>query len=312
MIFRMATAALAAVMLVGCSGEEWPELPPVDVAVFAAEHAEWRANRRDRLVTPPSGPLLWIGLWELEQGATQFGSDPNLPIALPSANAPSLAGTLHRSLQEVRLEPAPGAGMNIQDGDPVTDLIVMENDRSGNTTYVELGSLGIRVHAEPGTDRLWLRVWDTEHAAQDTFALPESFPVDPAWRVRARFEPYDEPITLTVPDVTAGTLQFRVPGELRFRADGREHTLMATAGETASSFFIMMWDSTATTETYQAARYMRVELPDEDGWTVIDFNRAYNPPCVFSPFSVCSLPPRENRLQLPVTAGEKRPAVPVY
>ena len=74
----------------------------------------------------------------------------------------------------------------------------------------------------------------------------------------------------------------------------------------------MMWDSTATTETYQAGRYMRVEMPDEDGWTTIDFNRAYNAPCVFTPFSVCALPPRANWLQLPVTAGEKRPAVPVY
>ena len=74
----------------------------------------------------------------------------------------------------------------------------------------------------------------------------------------------------------------------------------------------MMWDSTATIDTYQAGRYMRVPLADEDGWTTIDFNRAYNPPCVFSAFSVCALPPPENRLRLAVTAGERRPDEPAH
>ena len=280
--------------------------------MFAAEHAEWRENRRERLVTPPGGPLLWIGLWELEQGATPFGSDEGLSISLPSADSPPLAGTLHRSGQEVRLEPSAGADLRIVDGEAITDIILLENDRSGKTTYVALGSLGMRIHSEPGTDRLWLRAWDTDHPVKDTFALPESYPVDTAWRIAARFEPYDEPITLTVPDVTAGTIEYRVPGELVFQVDGREHSLIATAGETSTSFFILMWDSTATTETYQAGRYLRVGLPDEEGWTTIDFNRAYNAPCVFTPFSVCGLPPRANWLDLPVTAGEKRPAVPVY
>lgn len=309
---RVVTAALSTVLLASCIGEEWPAPPPVDGTVFEADYAEWRDRREGRMVTPPGGPLLWIGLWELEQGPTPFGSDEDLSISLPSADSPPLAGTLHRSGQEVRLEPANGADLRIVDGDAITDMIVLENDRSGNTTYVELGSLGMRVHSEPGTDRLWLRAWDTDLPVRDTFSLPESFPVSTDWRIAARFEAYDEPITLTVPDVTAGTIEYRAPGELVFQIDGTEHSLIATASETASSFFIMMWDSTATTETYQAGRYMRVEMPDEDGWTTIDFNRAYNAPCVFTPFSVCALPPRANWLQLPVTAGEKRPAVPVY
>ncbi|MCH7531392.1 MAG: DUF1684 domain-containing protein [Gemmatimonadetes bacterium] len=308
---RVVTAALST-LLSSCIAEEWPAPPPVDVAVFAAEHAEWREYRRGRLVTPPSGPLLWIGLWELEQGANPFGSDTSLALVLPPADSPPLAGTLHRSGQEIRLEPAPGADMNILDGDPITDPILLGSDRSDDPTTVELGSLGMRIHGEPGTDRLWLRVWDTDLPVRDTFALPESFPVDTAWRVAARFEPYAEPITLTVADVTAGTIEYRVPGELVFQLDGREHSLIATAGETSTSFFVLMWDSTATTETYQAGRYLRVDFPDEEGWTTIDFNRAYNAPCVFTPFSVCGLPPRENWLQLAVTAGEKRPAVPVY
>ncbi|HBD98030.1 MAG TPA: hypothetical protein DC060_07510, partial [Gemmatimonadetes bacterium] len=93
-------------LLASCIGEEWPAPPPVDVAVFDADYAEWRDRREGRMVTPPGGPLLWIGLWELEQGPTPFGSDEDLSISLPSADSPPLAGTLHRSGQEVRLEPA--------------------------------------------------------------------------------------------------------------------------------------------------------------------------------------------------------------
>ena len=98
-----------------------------------------------------------------------------------------------------------------------------------------------------------------------------------------------------------------------FRADGREHRRVAVLQIPRSrSYFMIMWDSTATVDTYQAGRYLSVPLADEEGWTTIDFNRAYNPPCVFSAFTVCALPPPENRLQLSVTAGEKRPDEPAY
>ena len=119
-------------------------------------------------------------------------------------------------------------------------------------------------------------------------------------------------VYLRVPDVTGGTVEYQARGELVFRRDGREHSLIATAGDNARSFFIMMWDSTAVNDTYQGGRYLQASLPDDDGWSTIDFNRAYNAPCVFTAFSVCALPPRENWLELHVSAGEKRPAKPVY
>jgi uncharacterized protein (DUF1684 family) len=113
--------------------------------------------------------------------------------------------------------------------------------------------------------------------------------------------------------VTSGTIEYQTPGELVFRAGGEEHRLIAVLQSPRSrSYLMMIWDETANVDTYQAGRYMSVPLAYEDGWTTIDFNRAYNPPCVFSAYSVCALPPPENRLQLAVTAGEKRPAVPAY
>ncbi|HSH75478.1 MAG TPA: DUF1684 domain-containing protein [Longimicrobiales bacterium] len=301
----------AGIALSGCA-EDWPDTPSVALDVLRAEHEEWRLDRQRSLVTPPGGAVLWTGLFELAQGATAFGSDPSLPIALSPEDAPALAGTLHRSGQEVRLEPAPGTPVRLRDGPALVESTVLESDRSGNVTNLSLGSLGMRIHGEPGTDRLWLRVWDEDLPLRETFRLPEYYPVDDAWRVQARFRPYDEPRPLRVPDVTGGTVEYQAPGDLVFRAGGREHSLIATAGANASSFFIMIWDSTALTDTYQGGRYLRAPLPDEEGWTTIDFNRTYNAPCVFTAYSVCALPPRGNWLGLHVTAGEKRPDEPAH
>jgi uncharacterized protein (DUF1684 family) len=312
--------AILALVLAAC-GEAWPEPAPVDTGTFLAEHEEWRAYREGRLVTPPGGAVLWMGLWDLPQGASPFGSDGDLAIRLPEVDSPALAGVLVREGQTVTLEPAEGADIRIRttadDSDevvetPVTEATVLGNDRSGDPTMLVLGSLGMRIHAEPGTDRLWLRAWDEDSPERETFRLPPYYPVSEDWRVAARFVPYDDPEMLSVPDVRGGTVEYRVPGELEFRHRGREYTLQATAGENSSSFFVMMWDSTATVNTYQAGRYLRVALPDESGWTEIDFNRAYNAPCVFTPHSVCAIPPRANWLAMHVTAGEQRPDPPRY
>lgn len=301
----MASITLACVVLSGCA-EEWPAPPPVDVVAFQAEHEEWRQNRERALVTPPSGAVLWVGLYELQQGANPFGSDPSLPIVFAAEDAPPLAGTLHRSGQDVRLEPASGSPIRLRGGEAIAETITLGSDRSGNTTDLSLGSLGLRIHGEPGTDRLWLRVWDEDLPLRESFELPDYFPVDPDWRVQARFEPYEAPRPLRVADVTGGTVEYEAPGELVFEVEGREHSLIATGGPNATSFFVMMWDSTAIADTYQGGRYLRVPVPDETGWTTIDFNRAYNAPCVFTAYSVCALPPLANWLELHVTAGEKR------
>ena len=300
-------AALLAAALAACFDAPWPEPPPVDPEVLSAEHEQWRANRQRSLSNPDAGVISWDGLWELEEGANSFGSDPSLDIVLRGEDAPAVAGTLHLEGGQVRLEPAEGSGLTLDAGDPVTTSMPLLDDRSGNTTILGLGSLGLRIHAERGTDRLWLRVWDTDAPRVAAFELPPYFAISNEWRVSARFDRYDEPRTVPLADVTGGMVSNEAPGELVFRAGGREHRLIAFATATSRSYFVTLWDSTGVADTYQGGRYMRVPLADDEGWTTIDFNRAYNPPCVFTPYSVCSLPPRENRLALAVTAGEKRP-----
>ena len=296
-----------------CSGEPVRQPPPVDPEVLAAEHEEWR-ERRQRSLASPSGVVSWAGLWELREGPNPFGSDPALRILLPSEDSPPLAGTLHLTAgvegdeaAGLRLVPEPASGLALRDGGPVDEPIAVAHDRSGNTTFLTLGSLGLRVHAERGTDRLWLRAWDTDSPRAAAFELPSYYPVSNEWRLAARFDPYPEPREVPMADVTGGTVANVSPGELVFHAAGREHRLIAFGTETSSSYLVMLRDSTAFVDTYQLGRYMRVPVADEDGWTVIDFNRAYNPPCAFTPHSVCSFPPRENRLTVAIRAGEKRP-----
>ena len=311
----------AALVVTGCTAD-WPDPPPVATETLLADHEEWRSNRERRLVTPPGGSVLWNGLWDIPEGETQFGSDPALPMTLPAEDSPPIAGTLRREGMVVTLLPAPASGIRVRTPDPndpdavvetpVAEPLVLENDRSGKTTRLALGSLGMRIHKEPGSDRLWLRTGDEDAPIRETFNLPDYYPVSQDWRVAARFEEYDQPRTLHFADVTGGLVEFRAPGELVFQADGREHSLIATAGVNSSSFFIVMWDSTATVNTYQGGRFLSAPLPDESGWTTIDFNRAYNAPCVFTEYSVCAVPPRENWLELHVTAGEQRPEKAVY
>ena len=308
---RSAAVALITVVA-GCTEAPWPVAAPVAPEVLAAEHEEYRVGRRNSLANPDGGAVSWDGLWELSEGANRFGSDSSLAIVLPAEDSPPFAGTLHLAAGAVRLVPEDGSGLHIRDGAPVTDPITMENDRADSTTVLTLGSLGLRIHSERGTDRLWLRTWDRDSPKSSAFQLPPYFPVLGEWRVRARFDPYPEPRTVPLADVTGGTVENVAPGELVFRARDREHRLIAFATASSRSYFVILWDSTAVDDTYQGGRYMRVPFPDDEGWTTIDFNRAYNPPCVFTPHSVCGLPPRENRLTLAVTAGEKRPSAPAY
>ena len=301
---------LAVVAAAACADAPDPDPPPIPPETLEAEHEEWRTGRRNSLADPEGGVVSWIGLWELAEGPNRFGSDSALTIVLPAEDSPPVAGTLHLADGQVRLVPADGGGVAVRDGDTVTGPIDVQDDRSGNTTILELGFLGLRIHAERGTDRLWLRAWDRDSPRAAAFELPPYFPVTTDWRLPARFDPYPEPRAIPMADVKGGMVENISPGELVFRAGGREHRLIAFATERSRDYLVMLRDSTAGADTYPLGRYMHVPFPDGDGRTVIDFNRAYNPPCAFTPYSVCSFPPRENRLALAVTAGEKRPAGP--
>lgn len=294
-----------AVLLFGCADDS-PRPPAIAPGQLTRELDAWRADRRERLLRPGSGPVTWVGLHELAAGAVTLGSDSTLPIVLSAAGVPRRAGTLHRTGNAVRFEPAPNANVRLADSTIVKTPIPLASDRADSATVLAVGSLRMRVHGEPGTDRLWLRVWDMEHPARATFALPATYAADTNWRFMARLEAFQRRREFRVPDIAGGTQTFLAPGELVFRVGRKAMRLTPFADSSSKDYFVMFWDSTALSTTYEAGRYLHVPFPDSTGWTLIDFNRAYNPPCVFSAYSTCALPPRENRLPLAITAGEQR------
>lgn len=305
MRMRRSWIALVGVVLAAC-GDDWPRPPAIAREQFTSEFDAWRADRRERLLRPGSGPVIWVGLYEIAAGAVELGADSSAAIVLSAPGVPHRVGTLRRTGNDVRFEPAPNANVRRADSSVVNMPIALANDRGDSATVLATGSLRMRVHGEPGTDRLWLRVWDVAHPARATFALPASYEADTGWRVMARLEPFQQPQEFRVPDIAGGTQVFHAPGELEFRVGRRRLRLTPFADSGSKDYFVMLWDSTALSTTYEAGRYLHIPFPDSTGWTVIDFNRAYNPPCVFSAYSTCALPPRENRLPLAITAGEKR------
>lgn len=174
-------------------------------------------------------------------------------------------------------------------------------DVDGEPTKLDLGSL--RIILIRRGERLALRAWDRQAEALRTFAGIDRFPVDPRWRIDARFEP-TEGRTIPVPDVLGGVAQEPSPGTVAFSIEGVEYRLEALEGGNDGELFLVFADATSGEETYGAGRFLYTD-PPAAGRVAVDFNLAYNPPCVFTPYATCPLPPAQNRLPLRIMAGEK-------
>ena len=170
-------------------------------------------------------------------------------------------------------------------------------------TRVAFGSASFYVIDRDG--RKGLRVKDTQAPTRQHFLGIDAFPIDPSWRIEATWVPAQPGETLEMGSVIGTIDKYPVPGKLEFTRDGRHFEILPVIevpGDT--QYFIVFADRTSGKETYGAARFLYID-PPKDGKVVLDFNKAYNPPCAFTPFATCPLAPPENRLDLRVTAGEK-------
>lgn len=267
---------------------------------YEAELARSRTERNERL-SAEYGWLSLAGLHWLEPGDNPVGSEPGLAVTLP-ARAPARLGTLRLEAGAVRLLPEPGATMTIE-GTPVRGPRRIGTDHDETTDVVEVGR--IRFHVIRRGERYGVRVKDPDHPGRTGFRGVPFYPVDPAYRVRARFEPFAEPRQVPVANVVGTQLDMFAPGRLVFRLRGEELELLPLVGAPGDeSFFLMFRDETSGKETYGAGRYLNAVLEGDE--VELDFNRAYNPPCAFTDFATCPLPPRGNRLAARVEAGEKK------
>jgi uncharacterized protein len=252
----------------------------------------WRRERYRRLRLD-TGWLTLAGLAWLRPGVNRIGSDPDAEAVLPAG--PPWAGTVTLTDDGIV------ADGSFAHAESPADGLRLETDLHGRPTMLELGSLRLCVIERGG--RLGLRTWDTDSPARSEFEGIAHWPVDPAWRLTARLETTPGR-TVRVPDVLGTIDDQESPGDLVFEAGGGTHRLQALQGGDAGELWLVFGDATNGDETYGGGRFLYAAAPDADGAVELDFNRAYNPPCVFSPYATCPLPWPENRLPIRIEAGE--------
>lgn len=286
-------------------GTDAPKAVPGTSADYMTEIEAWRDQRLGSL-TAENGWLSLVGLYWLEPGDNTFGSTPDNSLIFPE-KAPNHAGTFHLKDGKVTVDPVPGAGLALAD-DPKEPLAgkVLTSDAEGKPTILSLGSL--RFYVIERGDRVGIRVKDPESPARKGFTGLDYFPIDPAWKVEAHLERVQGatvPVTNVLGQVedapSPGTLTFELPG-----GEGRTFSLHPILEEGSDELFIVFGDPTNGRLTYGGGRFLYADAPGPDGKVVLDFNRAYNPPCSFTPYATCPLPPPGNKLSIPVTAGEKK------
>jgi hypothetical protein len=282
-----------------CKPVEQSKLKPGTTgAAYAQELEQWKEKRLAGL-KGEEGWLSLVGLHWLKEGENRLGSDPSSDVPLPEGKAPAAAGSLFLSNGAVRIEARPDSGIT-SEGKPVTSL-ELRPDTPGKPTILKLGTLAF--HVIKRGERLGLRVRDAESPERANFRGLEYFPADERWRVEARFEPHEKTIPIT--NVLGMEEDTPSPGSLVFDIDGKTYKLDALTEEGEPQLFVIFSDATSGKETYGAGRYLYAGPPDAEGRLYVDFNKAYSPPCAFTKYATCPLPPDQNRLPLRVEAGEK-------
>jgi uncharacterized protein len=264
---------------------------------------QWRAQRVARL-TAPEGWLSLIGLEWLQEGANRVGSAADNDIVLQAGPAHLGVVTLDKAGQ-VHIALADGSDAKV-DGKPVHEATLVDDMHvTGNDTptTVTFGTASFYVIDREG--RKALRVKDTTASTRQHFLGIDYFPIDPSWRIVADWVPFNPPHDLQMGSVIGTIDTVKVPGKAVFQRDGHTYELLPYQEEPGGELFFVLADRTSGHETYGAARFLYAALP-VNGKVVLDFNKAYNPPCAFTSFATCPLAPPENRLDLRITAGEKK------
>lgn len=304
------TMILASAMLGACSE------PPVDPAIEAAakaqktayekEIADWRDGRLQRL-TKPNSWLALVGMHWIEVGKTRVGAAADNGTRL--AVGPPKVGLVSLD-RDGNIEFTPEAGAEILiDGQPASGPVKLISDADGTPTVVGFNKGDARFIVIKRGGKYALRVHDALAPTRMNFPGIPSFDVDPAFRFNARFTAHPPGKKIDIVNILSMVEPMDNPGTVTFEKDGKSFTLEAV-DEGDHKLFLIYADRTSGHESYAAARFLYAEYPDANGMTVVDFNKGYNPPCALSEFSTCPMPPLSNRLDLAITAGEKKPYKP--
>lgn len=293
MLRKTFIACLVTILFAACHS---PEDAGTDRKQYEADINAWHAKRIESLKAP-NGWLNLIGLFWLKPGANTFGSAEKNSIRFPEGKIAAEAGTILLSGDSVVLKANPSAGITC-DTQPATDLTIFSN---GKSKELKAGTLRFTIIKRD--QQFGIRLRDDESEMRKAFTGVDRFPIDLKYRVIARFEKADSLKTIPITNIVGQTTQQPSPGTLVFELDGRN--LRLDAMQEGDELFIVFGDATSAAETYAGGRFLHTDKPKDNETVILDFNKAYNPPCVFTPYATCPLPPKQNRLPVAIKAGEK-------
>ena len=297
MSFVRKTLVLSIVMLISACGSPNPAAIN-DLAAYEADLQDWQVGRLARLKAK-EGYLNLVGLYWLNEGDNRVGSAADNDTVFPLP-APEYLGVFTVADGHVTMTVADGVDVR-SDGLAVTS-VAMGSDSAEDEVLLTTGSLAWFVVERDGNFGVRLRDYDLPGVAN--FPPIDQFPVAPEFRVAARLQAYAEPRIVQVGTVIEGLgWQPESPGVLQFEIGGEPQELEVF--DSGDDVFVVFGDTTSGHETYPAGRFLYAKKPAADGITVLDFNRAYNPPCAFNDFATCPVASPRNRLAVAIEAGEK-------
>lgn len=262
---------------------------------FEREISRWDSSRSANLKSE-SGWLNLAGLYWLKEGTNTFGSGSGNDIRFPAGSIPEHLGRIIQKDDRAILETVLPVRFK---GSMVKQALVLDKDSIGGP-MTDYGKWRWNLIRRDG--KIAIRLRQLDHPAIQTFHGISRYAADSSWRVHAKLVQRST-ANISITNVLGHTNLQASPGVLEFTLRGMKCTLDALVE--GNQLFIIFTDSTTGVTTYASGRYLYASMPDASGNTVLDFNKAFNPPCAFTPFATCPLPPPQNNLNLAVEAGEK-------
>jgi len=261
---------------------------------------KWRGEQEADL-KKETGWLTVAGLFWLKEGINTVGVGPKFDVRLTDNFKGGKFGEIDfkDGAAVLKVESDEDAQ---SDGKSITTNIQLVSDEKGKPTEIRTGSQTLYLIKRD--ERFGIRLKDSQSKARLAFHGQHWFPIDETYKVTARFEAFPEPKEVMVPNVLGGKFKMKSPGTLTFTLKGKECSLQPVE-EADGKLFIIFSDKSNLSETYKAGRFLYADKP-VSGEAVLDFNKAENPPCAFTPFATCPLPPPGNSVEVEIKAGEKR------
>lgn len=273
--------------LVSCKEEDPEYLKSIE---------QWHKDRINYLKSE-EGFINLAGLYWLEEGSNSFGADSANAVVFPNKANANMGNLI---LKDSTVYLVSNAAITIN-GEPAADTTLVYND----STDVEMRYKSLLWFVIKRGKNIGIRLRDFDNPSLAAFDSIDYYPTNPNLKLKATWRPYDPPKSADFQNMVGMTINYPVYGAFNFEIDGKEYSLEPIGEPEPEGYFVMFYDKTSGHSTYGSGRYLYVPVPDQNGKTIVDFNKAFNPPCAFTEFATCLFPHKENRLPIFIKAGEK-------